>query len=104
MSEPNKMIAPDYYPQPMPEPYRPSNYVLFDFYVGQKVATIYGESGFVEALSMGRSGVPIYLVQTSLDKQDWLHFDQIEDDRWQPYPYLYGEGDAGPLRKTVSDA
>ena len=99
MQEPKKGI-PEFCIPPMPPPYQPSNYVLFDFYVGQEVKTIYGETGFIEACSMGRSGVPEYLVQTAVDKASWLHYDQIVEDRWLTLPpYQPYEPYDGPLKK-----
>jgi extradiol dioxygenase family protein len=70
---------------PPPPPPEPQNWVLFDFYIGQKVMTIWGETGTVEECKVGRGGTPMYHVSVSMEVNDWLYFDQIEDDRWVPW-------------------
>jgi len=71
-------------PIPPPEPVPPTHWVLFDFYVGQTVNTIWGERVTIEECCIGRGGRLSYLVKKDISDSAWLSYDQIVEDRWMP--------------------
>lgn len=64
--------------QPPIGPPFPTGPIYFDYQCGDKVLTIFEETGFIEVCAIQRSGIKMYLVQTTMKENAWLEAGQIK--------------------------